>query len=134
MVVNQLLAELSLELKRFHADPTSNKIFDSSFITQQPRLQQVLVGLNIYVNSTGEFEEITEKTFLLPNMHQMPPMPGMMNIPPPSMLPMTGMIPAMPPQAFIPGLRPGLLGIAPNLQFNHFDADVRQQQMNNFPL
>ncbi|CAO1358118.1 unnamed protein product [Diamesa hyperborea] len=134
MVVNQLLAELSLELKRFHADPTSNKIFDSSFITQQPRLQQVLVGLNVYVNATGEFEEITEsKTFSLPNMHQMPPMPGMMNIPPPSMLPMTGMIPAMPPQAFMAGLRPGLLGIAPNLQFNHFDADVRQQQMNNFP-
>lgn len=134
MVVNQLLAELSLELKRFHADPTSNKIFDSSFITQQPRLQQVLVGLNVYVNATGEFEEITEsKTFSLPNMHQMPPMPGMMNIPPPSMLPMAGMIPAMPPQAFMAGLRPGLLGIAPNLQFNHFDADVRQQQMNNFP-
>ena len=135
MVVNQLLAELSLELKRFHADPTTNKIFDSTFITQQPRLQQVLVGLNVYVNATGEFEEITEsKTFSLPNMHQMPPMPGMMNIPPPSMLPMAGMIPAMPPQAFMAGLRPGLLGIAPNLpSFNHFqDPDVRQQ-MNNFP-
>lgn len=117
MVVNQMLAELSQELKRFHAETSPNKIFDSTFITMRPKLQQILIGLKVFVNAEGEFEEINDLPMVsLPNIHQMPPMMSSLNSmlqqPPPNMLP-ASMMNAPPPGFNIQ--RPGLLGLAPNL-------------------
>lgn len=133
MVVNEVLAELSKQLKLFHADPSPNKIFDSGFVTQRPKLQQILIGLNVFVNAEGEFEEIKEMPMVtMPNIHQLPP-PIIPNLPPPSLLSLN-----QPPPAFLG--RPPLLGLAPNMPFSNFDPqDVQHmnfQQMNqgNMPF
>ncbi|XP_070496386.1 protein suppressor of sable [Chironomus tepperi] len=123
MIVNDILAELSKQLKVFHSDKSSSKIFDTTFITQNPRLGQILIGLGVFVNAEGEFEEIKEMPIattpqVLPNIHQMPPMiPNIMQQPPPNLM-------HQPPNFIGPSasLRPGLLGIAPpNLQPFNFD-------------
>lgn len=114
MVVNEVLAELSKQLKLFHADPSPNKIFDSGFVTQRPKLQQILIGLNVFVNAEGDFEEIKEMPMVtMPNIHQLPP-PIIPNLPPPSLLSLN-----QPPPAFLG--RPPLLGLAPNMPFSNFD-------------
>lgn len=131
MVVNEVLAELSKALKQFHADTTPNKIFDSAFIAQRPKLQQILIGLGVFVNASGELEEITEMPNMvtLPNIHQLPPM--IPNLPPPSLMSLN-----QPPPNFMTGnMRPGLLGIAPNIsQFGNFEQQQQQQEMNFPPM
>jgi hypothetical protein len=121
MVVNDVLAELSKQLKLFHADQSPSKVFDTTFITNNPRLQQILIGLGVFVNAEGEFEEIKEfplqaqppPVVNLPNIHQMPPtiVPSIFNQPPPANLML------QPPPNFLatpPNLvRPGILGMAP---------------------
>lgn len=126
MIVNEVLAELSKQLKLFHADSSLNKIFDAGFITQRPKLQQILIGLGVFVNADGDFEEIKEMPMVtMPNIHQLPPM--IPTLPPPSLMTLN-----QPPPNFIAGgLRPGLLGIAPNLPFGgNFDG---QDSHMNFP-
>jgi hypothetical protein len=122
MIVNDILAELSKQLKVFHSDKSSSKVFDTTFISQNPRLSQILIGLGVFVNAEGEFEEIKEMPIatpqVLPNIHQMPPMiPSIMQQPPPNLM--------LQPPSFMgasANLRPGLLGIAPpNLQPFNFD-------------
>ncbi|CAH1711525.1 unnamed protein product [Chironomus riparius] len=122
MIVNDILAELSKQLKTFHSDKTSSKNFDTTFISQNHRLSQILIGLGVFVNAQGEFEEIKEVSIatpqVLPNIHQMPPIiPSIMQQPPPNLM--------LQPPNFIgasANLRPGLLGIAPpNLQPFNFD-------------
>lgn len=122
MIVNDILAELSKQLKVFHSDKSSSKIFDTTFITQNPRLSQILIGLGVFVNAEGDFEEIKDMPIatpqVLPNIHQMPPIiPNIMQQPPPNLM--------LQPPNFIGAsgnLRPGLLGIAPpNLQPFNFD-------------
>lgn len=122
MVVNDVLSELSKQLKLFHADQSPSKVFDTSFITSSPRLQQILIGLGVFVNAEGEFEEIKDfpmqssasQVVALPNLHQMPPniVPSMFNQPPPPNLML------QPPPNFLatpPNLtRPGII---PNLPF-----------------
>lgn len=121
MVVNDVLSELSKQLKLFYADPSPNKVFDTSFITSNTRLQQILIGLGVFVNAEGEFEDIKEfsmqtpaqQVVNLPNLHQMPPtiLPSIFNQPPPPNLML------QPPPNFLatpPNLsRPGILGLAP---------------------
>lgn len=137
MIVNDILAELSKQLKVFHSDKSSSKIFDTTFITQNPRLSQILIGLGVFVNAEGDFEEIKEMPIatpqVLPNIHQMPPMiPNIMQQPPPNLM--------LQPPSFIGtsgNLRPGLLGIAPpNLQTFNFDpqdfAPMNSNQNPNF--
>lgn len=125
MVVNEVLAELSKQLKLFHADPSPNKVFDASFITQRPKLQQILIGLGVFVNADGDLEEIKDIPMMtLPNLHQLPPM--IPSLPPPSLISLN-----QPPPNFLPGsMRPGLLGIAPNVPFGNFEPDVGHM---NFP-
>lgn len=128
MVVNDILAELSRHLKLFQVDPTPNKIFDSSFITQRPNLQQILIGLGVYVNADGEFEEVKDMPMVtMPNIHHLPP-PIMTNLPPPSLLSLS-----QPPPSFVgANMRPGLLGNAPNLPpFGNFDP--QDSGHHNFP-
>jgi hypothetical protein len=117
MVVNEVLAELTKELKAFHANPMPNKIFDNSFITQRPKLQQILIGLGVFVGPDGEFEDIKEMPMMqMPNIQLPPPM--IPNLPPPSLISLN-----QPPPNFIPNMRPGLLGSGPNMPFgNNFDG------------
>lgn len=106
MVVNDALSELSKQLKLFHGDSTPTKIFDTTIVSSNPRLQQILIGLGVFVNAEGEFEEIKDfaihsnvpsqnlslPNIQLPNIHQMPPSllqppPNLMLQPPPNFLP-----------------------------------------------
>ncbi|KAG5675921.1 hypothetical protein PVAND_005779 [Polypedilum vanderplanki] len=132
IIVNDVLSELSKQLKLFHSDPSPSKIFDTSFISLRPRLQQILIGLGVFVNAEGEFEEIkdmplttppTQQVVNLPNIHQMPPtilpnIPNIMAQPPPNLM-------MQPPPNLIMGgaaLRPGLLGMAPTAPlFSNFE-------------
>lgn len=131
MVVNEVLAELSKQLKLFHADASPNKIFDSSFISQRPKLNQILIGLGVFVNADGDFEEIKEMPMVtmtnMPNIHQLPPM--IPNLPPPSLMTLN-----QPPPNFLAGnMRPGLLGMAPIVPFggNSSDGHMNFPPMNN---
>lgn len=134
MIVNDILAELSKQLKVFHSDKSSSKIFDTTLISQNPRLSQILIGLGVFVNAEGEFEEIKEMPIaapqVLPNIHQMPPMiPNIMQQPPPNLM--------LQPPNFIgatANVRPGLLGIAPpNLQPFNFDPQDFTSMNNQNP-
>lgn len=60
IMVNQQLAIVSTELKKFHADPSENKIFDLSFILQNQLLQEVLTNLGIYISDDGEFVQLDQ--------------------------------------------------------------------------
>lgn len=61
-MVNQQLAIVSTELKKFHADQSANKIFDLKFINQNPLLQEVLTNLDIFINEDGEFVQLDQPT------------------------------------------------------------------------
>ncbi|CRL01258.1 CLUMA_CG014472, isoform B [Clunio marinus] len=125
MVVNEVLAELSKQLKLFHADSSPNKIFDSSFITQRPKLQQILIGLGVFINAEGDFEELKDMPLMtIPSIHQMPPM--IPNLPPPNLISLN----QPPPSLFSNTMRPSLLGLAPNLPFGNFEQqDLNAQLM-----
>ncbi|XP_061392526.1 protein suppressor of sable [Musca vetustissima] len=58
IMVNQQLALVSTELKKFHQDPSPNKIFDISFIVNNQTLQQILTNLGIYIDDNGEVAHI----------------------------------------------------------------------------
>lgn len=60
IMVNQQLAIVSTELKKFHADPSENKVFDLKFILQNPLLQEVLTNLGIIISDDGEFIEFDQ--------------------------------------------------------------------------
>lgn len=54
IMVNQQLALVSTELKKFHQDPSPNKIFDISFIVNNQTLQQILTNLGIFIDDNGD--------------------------------------------------------------------------------
>ncbi|XP_031622127.1 protein suppressor of sable-like [Contarinia nasturtii] len=60
IMVNQQLAIVSTELKKFHADQSENKIFDLNFINQNQLLQGVLTNLGIFINDDGEFVQLDQ--------------------------------------------------------------------------
>lgn len=62
IMVNQQLAIVSTELKKFHADPSENKIFDLKFIIQNPLLQEVLTNLGIFISDDGEFVQLDQQS------------------------------------------------------------------------
>lgn len=135
MVVNEVLAELTKELKAFHANPTLNKIFDSSFITQRPKLQQVLIGLGVFVNNEGDFEEIKQEVPSIPQT--LINMAAKMQIPPP-MIPNLAPAPLIslnqPPPNFPLNLpiRSGMHSIATNIQNLPFASNIIEQNEMNF--
>lgn len=113
IMVNQQLALVSTELKKFHQDPSPNKIFDISFIVSNQTLQQILTNLGIFIDDNGEVAHIEndneelgdtalqQQTDLsgkaninLPNLSQPPPNVGGQNnaaldflrAPPPSLV------------------------------------------------
>lgn len=147
MIVNDVLSELSKDLKLFHADTSPNKIFDASRISSNPRLQQILIGLGVFVNAEGEFEEIKE--FSMPiaaptqviniptNIHQMPPTiipPSLLQQPPPNLM-------LQPPPNFPAGIIPFPFDANDpySSRFNNNEQsnfnrtqNTRQHQSNNF--
>lgn len=64
IIVNQQMAIVSTELKKFNADPSENKIFDLKFINQNPLLQEVLTNLGIFISDDGEFVQLDQPSML----------------------------------------------------------------------
>lgn len=64
IIVNQQMAFVSTELKKFHADPSENKIFDLKFINQNPLLQEVLTNLGIFISDDGEFVQLDQQSLI----------------------------------------------------------------------
>lgn len=58
IMVNQQLAIVSTELKKFHTDPSDTKIFDLTFILQNQVLQGVLTNLGVFISENGEFMQL----------------------------------------------------------------------------
>jgi hypothetical protein len=139
IMVNQQLALLSTEMKKFHQDQNPDKVFDLSFIVVNQYLQDVLLNLGIYIDDSGNFIEINDETesnnfskntsIAPPNLMGLPSL-DFLHLPPPHTLPPQPRAGPMgldnnlrflgPPPMVFPG-RPGLLGVAPpNVRFNAF--------------
>lgn len=167
IMVNQQLAIVSTELKKFHADPSETKIFDLSFILQNQLLQEVLTNLGIFINEDGEFVQLdqlnTNSNKDVNRRTNNASMVDLMSLPIGSNLEMDYLRnqqqQAAIQQAIIGGqarflgatnappiigfgnlqqdvVRPGLLGIAPNMplanQFALFDGQQQQQNVDPF--
>ncbi|XP_055676798.1 protein suppressor of sable isoform X2 [Lutzomyia longipalpis] len=94
IMVNQQLALLSAELKRFAADTTPSKVFDMTVVTHNPTLQHILLQLGIRLSENGQFTLVEE------NQQQSQSM-------------MDWMQPPIRPNFMPPATRPGLLGAPP---------------------
>lgn len=57
-MVNQQLALVSTELKRYHQDPSPNKVFDIQFILNNQSLQEILTCLGIYIDDNGQVAHV----------------------------------------------------------------------------
>jgi len=133
IMVNQQLALVFTELKKFHQLPEgAQKIFDVSFIVNNPTLQQIFAKLFIFVDDNGQVVQMPEENnaggvpvaaagvgVVLPNLSQPPPnLAQMLRVPPPNirLLRMSGMMMQMGnlgPQFNQPPPRAGLLGMPP---------------------
>lgn len=143
IMVNQQLAILSTEMKKYHnSDKSTEK--SAEFMQQlaaNQMLQYILTNLNVYVDDSVAFCEV-------PLVPQQPP--PLMSVPPPNMgmPPMAAMLPPVnipppvqkPPSLFDlprfncpPEVRPGLLGVAPNMPFEKFLAMGQINKNNNPP-
>ncbi|XP_055857785.1 protein suppressor of sable isoform X2 [Episyrphus balteatus] len=58
IMVNQQLALVSTELKRYHQDPSANKVFDIQFIVNNQSLQEILTCLGIYIDDNGQVAHV----------------------------------------------------------------------------
>lgn len=157
IMVNQQLAIVSTELKKYHADTSPNKIFDLTFVRQNQVLQDVLTHLGIYINDMGEFVQLSGPGAMGGNdggignvagshngmadlmslpinqLHAMQQTMGgnnpSFNVPPPMMR--FGPV-GMPNDM----MRPGLLGMAPNMPlptpFNLFEHSGAPNNFDNF--
>uniref|UniRef100_A0A182SI18 Uncharacterized protein n=1 Tax=Anopheles maculatus TaxID=74869 RepID=A0A182SI18_9DIPT len=161
IMVNQQLAILSTEMKKYHnSDRSPEQLSDfMKFLSTSNMLQQILTYLNVYVDDSVTFCEVQAVPSLpppalplstnippptiggpLPSMqlpiplHVPPPigvLPGSMNVPPPHQPPMfmggpNGPFGQQEPPAGPPPptgmMRPGLLGVSPNMPFEQFLA------------
>lgn len=143
IMVNQQLAILTTEMKKFHnSDKSPDKLADFMHqLANNQMLQFILTNLNVYMDDSVAFAEVP----LVPS--QPPPM---INVPPPNlgMGPMGHMGPVnipppmqKPPSLFDlprfncpPEVRPGLLGVAPNMPFEQFLAMGQISKPNPPPL
>ncbi|XP_055597315.1 protein suppressor of sable-like [Uranotaenia lowii] len=131
IMVNQQLAILSTEMKKFHnSDKSTDKLADfMQQVAANQLLQFILSNLNVYVDDSVQFCDVPLVTSQPPPLMSVPPpnigMPPM-NLLPPVNLPAPG---NKPPSLFDlprfncpPEVRPGLLGVAPNMPFEQFLA------------
>ncbi|XP_065080237.1 protein suppressor of sable-like [Ochlerotatus camptorhynchus] len=142
IMVNQQLAILTTEMKKYHnSDKSTDKLADFMHqLANNQMLQFILTNLNVYVDDSVSFCEVP----LVPS--QPPPL---MSVPPPNLgMPPMGHIPPVnipppiqkPPSLFDlprfncpPEVRPGLLGVAPNMPFEQFLAMGQINKNNNPP-
>ncbi|XP_055626811.1 protein suppressor of sable-like [Toxorhynchites rutilus septentrionalis] len=143
IMVNQQLAILSTEMKKYHnSDKSTEKLADfMQLLANNQMLQFILTNLNVYVDDSVSFCEVP----LVPS--QPPPL---LSVPPPninlhsmSFLPPVNIPPPVskPPSLFDlprfncpPEVRPGLLGVAPNMPFEQFLAMGQINKSNPPPL
>ncbi|XP_062565619.1 protein suppressor of sable-like [Armigeres subalbatus] len=144
IMVNQQLAILTTEMKKFHnSDKSTEKMADFMHqLASNQMLQFILTNLNVYVDDSVAFAEVP----LVPS--QPPPL---MSVPPPNIglppmvhhIPPMNIIPPMqkPPSLFDlprfncpPEVRPGLLGVAPSMPFEQFLAMGQGNKPNPPPL
>lgn len=125
--VNQTLARLSGEIKKFHQDPAVDKVFDLTFITSDPYIPVIMNNLGVYLNENGYFCHVddtpTKPAPMLPNLSQPPPGTLPMNHLPTGIdLNVLSNLGSLLNQAarpgFIPPPRPSLLGMPPPLLTN----------------
>lgn len=142
IMVNQQLAILTTEMKKYHnSDRSTDKLAEFMHqLANNQMLQFILTNLNVYVDDSVSFCEVP----LVPS--QPPPI---MSVPPPNLgMPPMGHIPPVnipppmqkPPSLFDlprfncpPEVRPGLLGVAPNMPFEQFLAMGQINKNNNPP-
>lgn len=169
IMVNQQLAIVSTELKKFHADPSDSKIFDLAFISQNSVLQEVLTNLGIFISDNGEFVQL-DKSGCDVNIRSAGGVADLMSLPLRSNLDMSidflrnqqqqqqhqqqamqqamSAMNAQPLGSSFPSsilafrnsqpdvIRPGLLGIAPNMPFpgnfeQYFNRNVPTSNSDN---
>lgn len=141
IMVNQQLAILSTEMKKYHnSDKSTDKLAEFMHqLASNQMLQFILTNLNVYVDDSVAFCEVP--------IISSPPLP-LMNVPPPNLMPPINMLPPVnipppvtkPPSLFDlprfncpPEVRPGLLGVAPNMPFEQFLAMGQVNKVNNPP-
>ncbi|KAL7742606.1 hypothetical protein ACLKA6_012743 [Drosophila palustris] len=61
IMVNQQLALVFTELKKFHQQESPNKIFDVNFIVSNQTLQQIFAKLHIYIDDNGLVVQLPEE-------------------------------------------------------------------------
>lgn len=143
IMVNQQLAILSTEMKKYHnSDKSTDKLADfMQLLASNQMLQFILTNLNVYVDDSVTFCEV-------PLVPAKPP--PLMCVPPPNLgMPPIGLLPPVnipppapkPPSLFDlprfncpPEVRPGLLGVAPNMPFEQFLAMGQNKNSNPPPL
>lgn len=122
--VNQTLARLSGEIKKFHQDPSCDKVFDLTLVTSDPIIQHILNSLGVFLNENGYFchvEDTPKPAPMLPNMSQPPPGTLPINLATGidlNVLNSLGSILNQNRPAFIPPPRPSILGMPPPLLTN----------------
>lgn len=134
IMVNQQLAIVSAELKKFHQDQSVDKTFDLTFANQNQLLQQVLTNLGIYIDENGYFVKFAVRTQNLNGYHQANDgisdmggvLPGINFIRPPPLVSMNTNRFMNTNSIMFGGtdsgvIRPGLLGLAPGIPFNSYD-------------
>ncbi|XP_055534867.1 protein suppressor of sable-like [Wyeomyia smithii] len=143
IMVNQQLAILTTDMKKYHSsDKSTEKLADfMQLLAGNQMLQFILTNLNVYVDDNVAFCEVP----LVPPTQP----PPLMSVPPPNialhpigMMPPVGLPPpnTKPPSLFDlprfncpPEVRPGLLGVAPNMPFEQFLAMGQVNKNNNPP-
>ncbi|XP_058836128.1 protein suppressor of sable-like [Topomyia yanbarensis] len=142
IMVNQQLAILTTEMKKFHSSDKSPDLLADfmQLLAGNQMLQFILTNLNVYVDDSVAFCEVP----LVPA--KPPPLmsvsPPNLGLPPMGMMPPVGIPPPItkPPSLFDlprfncpPEVRPGLLGVAPNMPFEQFLAMGQVTKNNNPP-
>lgn len=121
--VNQTLARLSGEMKKFHQDPSPDKVFDLTVVTD-PIIQHILNNLGVFLNENGYFchvDDTPKPAPMLPNLSQPPPGTLPMNLPAGIDVNVLNNLGSLLNQArspFIPPPRPSILGMPPPLLTN----------------
>lgn len=139
IMVNQQMAIVAAELRKFHSDPSPDKVFDLTFVRQNQMLQQVLTQLGTYIDENGHFVQVEDNTpgvcdsiqnrLVFDDFSAHPPHPtNFVRPPPPAGQQMHHHVGGFRPdshnghQSPSFGMRPGLLGLAPASHPNDFNA------------